>query len=94
MMLLLTLVLAAIAPDAHVEPSAAELVATIDSSQDVSGPVSFRLDTIRSLRCRAFDEEPTERRCRFRAWAAEGRWIWYSAIVARDRKGWVLLSLD
>ena len=94
MMLLLTIALAATAPDALSGPSGAELTAALHAAPQVAGPVGFRTDTIRAVRCRAFDEEPTEYRCRFKAWFAEGRWKRGSAIVALDRGGWVLLSLD
>lgn len=94
MMLLLTIALAATAPDALSGPSGVELAAALHTAPQVAGPVSFRTDTIRSVRCRAFDEEPTEYRCRFKAWDVAGRWKRRSAVVALDKKGWVLLSLD
>jgi len=71
-----------------------ELAAALHAAPQVAGSVSFRTDTIRSVRCRAFDEEPTEYRCRFKAWDAQGRWKRRSAIIALDKEGWVLLSLD
>lgn len=91
---LLLMALAAAAPDAFDGPSAGELAAAIHAAPEVSGPVSFRIDTIQSLRCRAFEEEPTEYLCRFRARAIDGRWRRRSAIVAIDRQGWILLSLE
>lgn len=94
MMLLLTFALAATNPDARGGPSPSELAVAIQGAPDVSGPVNFRTDTIRSLQCRAFEEERTEYRCRFRAWTIEARWKWRSAIVALDSQGWILVSLD
>ena len=93
MMLLIALALATNL-DADRGPSPSELSVAIQSAPEVSGPVKFRTDTIRSVRCRAFEEEPTEYRCRFQAWAIEGRWKRRSAVVALDGQGWVLLSLD
>lgn len=94
MMLLLNIALAATAPDALGGPSGAELTAALHAAPQVAGPVSFRADTIRSVRCRAFEEEPTEYRCRFKARDADGHWKRRSAIVALDKGGWVLLSLE
>jgi hypothetical protein len=94
MMPLLTIAVAATAPGALNGPSGLELAAAVNTAPQVAGPVSFRTDTIRSVRCRAFDEEPTEYRCRFKAWDADGGWKRRSAIVALDKEGWVLLSLD
>ena len=94
MTLLLTIALAVTAPDAPPGPSGVELAAALHAAPQVAGSVSFRTDTIRSVRCRAFDEEPTEYRCRFKAWDAQGRWKRRSAIIALDKEGWVLLSLD
>ena len=91
---LLMIALAAAAPDAPDGPSAVELAAAIHAAPEVSGRMRFRIDTIQSLRCRAFEEEPTEYLCRFRAWAEDGRWRRRSAIVALDRRGWILLSLE
>ena len=95
MLLLVTMALAATTPAALSGPSAADIATAIHAADpQVSGPVAFRTDTIRSLHCRAFEEEPTEYLCRFQAWATEGRWKRRSAIMALDRDGWVLLSLD
>ena len=94
MTLLHAIALAVTASGAPNGPSDVELVAALGAAPRTSGPVSFRMDTIRSVRCRAFDEEPTEYRCRFKAWDAEGRWKLRSAIVAQDKEGWVLLSLN
>lgn len=87
-------ILLAMAPVAAGGPSPGELATTIRSAPEVSGPVGFRAETIRSLRCTAFVEEPTEYRCRFQARAARDRWQRYSAIVARDGEAWILLSLE
>lgn len=92
--MMLLLVLAITATGAVVGPSAVELASAINAAPGVAGTISFRTDTIQSVRCRPFEEEPTEYRCRFRAWDAAGRWKQRSAIVAEDRTGWVLLSLD
>jgi hypothetical protein len=94
MMFPLAVVLAATTPGAPNAPSAGQLAAAIGAAPEVAGPVRFRTDTIRSIRCRAFEEEPTEFRCRFKAWANEGRWERRSVIVAIDKQGWLLLSLD
>jgi hypothetical protein len=91
---LLLIALAAATPDAPEAPSPGALAAAIRAGRDASGPVSFRIDAIRSLHCRAFEEDPTEYLCRFRARAIDGRWRRHSAIVALDRQGWLLLSLD
>ncbi|GAA4752551.1 hypothetical protein GCM10023264_19360 [Sphingomonas daechungensis] len=93
-MLLLTIAVGVTAPSAASGPSGAELAAALQAAPQVAGPVSFRTDTIRSLRCRAFEEEPTEYRCRFKAWDAQGRWKRHLVIVALDKDKWVLLSLD
>jgi hypothetical protein len=93
MMLLFAIALAANL-DADGGPSPSDLAEAIQSDPDVSGPVKFGTDTIRSLQCRAFEEEPTEYRCRFKAWAIEGRWKRRTAIVALDGRRWVLLSLE
>lgn len=93
MMLLSIMALAVIAPEAP-GPSNMDLAAVLHAAPEVSGHVNFRTDTIRSVRCRTFDEEPTEYRCRFKAWDAEVGWKRRSVIVARDKEGWVLLSLD
>lgn len=94
MTLLLTIALAVTAPGTPSGPSGVELAAALQAAPEVAGSVSFRTDTIRSVRCRAFDEEPTEYRCRFKVWEAEGRWKRRSAIVALNKNGWVLLLLD
>lgn len=93
MALLLTIALATTAPALN-GPYARELTAAIYAAPEVAGPGSVRMETIQSVRCRAFDEDPTEFHCRFRARAKEGRWKRRSAIVALDGHGWVLLSLD
>ena len=94
MMLLSIMALAVTAPDAPNGPSNVDLAAVLHAAPEVAGPVSFRTDTIRSVRCRAFNEEPTEYRCRFKAWDAQKRWKQHSAIVALGKEEWVLLSLD
>lgn len=94
MMLLSIMALAVTAPEAPNGPSNMDLAAVLHGAPEVTGPVSFRRDTIRLVRCRAFNEEPTEYHCRFKAWDAQGRWERRSAIVARHKGGWVLLSLD
>jgi len=93
-MILLTIAVAAIEPASLVGPSSLELAAAIHAAPQIAGPVDFRTDTIRFLRCRAFDEEPTEYRCSFKAWFTDGRWKRRSAVVALDREEWVLLSPD
>ena len=93
MMLLLTFALAATPPEARSGPSKAELAAAFDAAPEVMAPASMRADTIHSVRCRAFEEEPTEYRCRFKASDADGRLRRRSAIVALGKDGWVLLSL-
>jgi hypothetical protein len=93
-MLLLTIAVAATAPDSASGPSGVELAAALQAAPQVAGHVTFRTDTIRCVRCRAFEEEPTEYRCRFKAWDAQGSWKRHSIIVALDKEGWVLLSLD
>lgn len=75
-------------------PTAAELAALIHGAPKVSGPVDFRLETIRSIRRHPFEDEPTEYRCRFRAFNADGQLKRHFAIVAIERNGWVLLSMD
>lgn len=94
MTFMLTIALAATVAAAPSGPSASELAAAIHAAPEVAGPLGFRTDTIQSLRCRDFGEEPTEFQCRFQAWMTEGRWKRRSAVVALDGQGWVLLSLD
>ncbi|HEX8257413.1 MAG TPA: hypothetical protein VF589_07255 [Allosphingosinicella sp.] len=94
MQLLIILALAAAGSAVRVGPSAAELAAAIRASPVVSGPVTFRTDTIGSVRCHRTEEEPTEYFCRFRARAKEGSWMRRSAILAMDGGRWILLSLD
>jgi len=79
---------------AGVGPDQNELSAAIVSSPDVAGAVRISTSNIRTLSCRAFDEEPTEFLCRFQAREPNGTWRKRSAILAMDRDGWVLLSLD
>ena len=47
-----------------------------------------------ALGCRAFDEDPSEFLCHFQAQEPTGVWRKRFAIVAVERDGWVLLSLD
>lgn len=94
MELLVTIALAAAAAAGLDAPSATDLAAAIHAAPRVSGRATFRIDTIRLLRCKAFEEESTEYLCRFRARTIEGRWNRRSAILARDGPGWILLSLD
>ena len=93
MTLLLTIALTVITPDTN-GPTGLQLAAALHAAPQVAGPLSFRTDTIRSVRCRAFNEEPTEYRCRFKAWDARKRWKQHSAVVALGKEEWVLLSLD
>ncbi len=48
-------------------PNPHELVAAIRSAPAVAGPALSSTREVRSLSCRAFDEEPTEFLCRFQA---------------------------
>lgn len=75
-------------------PSARELAATINAAPVVAGGERFSGREIRDLRCRAFDEEPTEFQCRFTSRSPKGRSKRYVAIAALDRDSWLLTSLD
>lgn len=93
MKLLLILALVATAHQSRYGPSTGEITAAIRAAQEVAGPVTLRTDTIRSMRCRGFDEEPTEFHWIFMARVEDERWKRFSATVAFDRREWVLLSL-
>ena len=93
MTLLLTIALTVITPDTN-GPTGLQLAAALHAAPQVAGTLSFRTDTIRSVRCRALDEDPTEYRCRFKAWDPQRRWKKHSVIVALGKEEWVLLSLD
>lgn len=75
-------------------PDADELAAAIRNSPEVAGPIGVSSGDIRSLRCRSFEEESTEFRCRFRRTEESGAWGKRSAVVAADADAWVLLSLE
>jgi hypothetical protein len=75
-------------------PHPGELVAAIRSAPAVAGPAGSYTSEVRSLGCRAFDEEPTEFLCRFQSKDSTGAWRARSAIVAADGDGWVLLSFE
>lgn len=80
--------------DAGAGPNRDALGTAIVSNPAVTGPVRFSTSDLRSLVCRAFDEEPTEFLCHFQAREPTGVWRKRSAIMAMQRGGWVLLSLD
>jgi len=92
--LLLALALAATSPVARQGPSPEELVAAINAAPDISGGLEPGSEQIKTIRCRPFDEEPTEFRCRFKMRTGEGRQQRHIAVLALDAKGWTLLSLD
>jgi hypothetical protein len=76
-------------------PNPHELVDAIRSApEEVTGPDRSSMREVRSLRCRAVDEEPTEFLCRFQVRERAEAWHARFAIVASDGSGWVLLSLD
>lgn len=79
---------------AGVGPNRDELAVAILSAPEVAGPLRFSTSELRSLACRAFGEEPTEFLCHFQSREPTGDWRKRSAIVAIQRDGWVLLSLD
>jgi hypothetical protein len=75
-------------------PTQTELATAMLSSPEISGNIRLSAATLRGLRCRPFDEEPTEFACHFRAPDSRGHWKNNSAIVAQQGAGWVLLSLN
>ena len=46
----------------------------------------------RNVRCRGYDEEPTEFGCRYELPEEDGSWKGYDATVARDGGKWVWLA--
>ena len=91
---LFLIVMVTTAPNVPTGPSAMELGIAIHAAPQVNGLEKLKIDTIRSLQCRVFEEEPTEYLCRFQARPVKGPWRRHSAVVAIDQGGWVLLSLD
>jgi hypothetical protein len=90
--LLLVLGLAAATPT--IGPDAAALTGAIRHSPEVSARGRAEVGRLRTVRCREFDEEPSEYRCRFDARDRGARWRAHRAIVAIDGRRWVLLDLD
>lgn len=80
--------------DAGVGPNRDELAAAVLANPLVAGAAQFYSADVRWLGCRAFDEDPSEFVCHFQAREPNGVWRKRSAIVAVQRDGWVLLSLD
>lgn len=79
--------------DSALGPTSAELLTAIRSSHDVAGK-SSQLRAIRDVRCAAFEEEPTEFSCRAMTQDQDGGWTRKTAVLATERDGWLLLSLD
>ncbi len=76
-----------------VGPTLDQLVAAMRSNPDVAGPNS-QFIAVRNVQCFAIEEEPTEFSCRAETQEANGAWTTRTAIVADDRDGWLLLSLE
>jgi len=82
------------APAADFGPSAAQLADAIrETPHEVGRGVRLRPAGIRALRCSAFEEEPTEFRCRFSALDRRGRRRRHVAIIAIEGPRWILLYL-
>jgi hypothetical protein len=79
---------------AGVGPSKDEFAAAVLASPVVAGAAQFSTGDVRALGCRAFDEDPSEFLCHFQAQEPTGVRRKRFAIVAVERDGWVLLSLD
>jgi hypothetical protein len=88
----LTLLLAATEP--RLGPSRVELAAAIERYPFSRGRATYRADKIKAVTCKAFPEEPTEFRCRFRAWDIDrARWTQRAVIVTFDKE-WLVLGMD
>lgn len=79
--------------NARLGPSPDEMVAILRSAPpELASQYEYSVGRIRSLRCRAFEEEPTEFKCRFEAKGPTDGWLERSVIVAADGAEWVLLE--
>lgn len=70
-----------------------EVPTAIDLAQALtrSGGQVVSARELRHLRCRPFDEEPTEAVCRWQQRHAD-RWRHYETVLALDASGWVLID--